>query len=291
MEQSWTSTPDTFLALSPQEHTLERSRVVVLPVPYDATTTYRGGAREGPRAIIRASRQMEDYDPELGRCPSEVGIYTASEVEPHAGGPEQMVARVTEAVGWYAARGNLVCLLGGEHSLTSGAVRATAQHYPDLSVLFLDAHTDLRDQYQGALHSHASAARRTLEWAPVVLVGIRSISEEARDFLALGQVPMFPRRAEPLEEVDAIVEHLSSNVYVSVDLDVFDPSLMAAVGTPEPGGMGWWEVLRLLRAVGERRRIVGFDLMELAPPEGPESCAYTAAKLAYKLMGYATLAP
>ncbi len=288
-EPSWASTPDTFLALSPEENTLERSRVVVLPVPYDATTTYRGGAREGPRAIVRASRQMEDFDPELGYCPSDMGIHTASEVEPHAGGPAEMVQRVTQAVDWYAGRGKLVCLLGGEHSLTSGAVRATALHHRELSVLFLDAHTDLREEYQESRHSHASAARRTLEWAPVVLVGIRSVSQEAHQFLAGGQVPMFPRGPEPLDDVDAIVERLSANVYVSVDLDVFDPSLMAAVGTPEPGGMGWWEVLRLLRAVGERRSIVGFDLMELAPPEGPEACAYTAAKLAYKLMGYATL--
>ncbi len=287
-EPAWASTPNTFLALADDEHTLERSRVVVLPAPYDATTSYRSGAREGPSAIIRASRQMEDFDPELGRSPSDVGIYTAPEMEPHAGGPERMVARVTEAVGWYAEQDKLVCLLGGEHSLTSGAVRAVAQHHADLSVLFLDAHTDLRDEYQGSAHSHASAARRTLEWAPVVLVGVRSISEEGHEFLKGGRVPMFPRGREPVTEVDAIVDRLTANVYVSVDLDVFDPSLMPAVGTPEPGGMGWWEVLGLLRAVAERRRIVGFDVMELAPPEGPESCAYTAAKLAYKLMAYAT---
>lgn len=285
---AWASTPNTFLALAPDEHTLERSRIVVLPAPYDATTSYRGGAREGPSAIIRASRQMEDFDPELGCCPSDVGIYTAPEMEPHAGGPERMVAQVTEAVDWYAKQGKLVCLLGGEHSLTSGAVRTVAQHHADLSVLFLDAHTDLRNEYQGSAHSHASAARRTLEWAPVVLVGVRSVSEEAHEFLKQGQVPMFPRAGEPVTEVDAIVDHLTANVYVSIDLDVFDPSLMPAVGTPEPGGMGWWEVLGLLRAVAGRRRIVGFDIMELAPPEGPESCAYTAAKLAYKLMAYAT---
>ena len=286
---AWATTPDTFLALSSERHTLDRSQVVVLPVPYDATTTYRGGAREGPAAIIRASRQMEDFDPELGTSPSsEVGIYTAPEMEPHAAGPEQMVDQVTEAVGWYAAQGKLVCMLGGEHSLTPGAIRAIAKEHKKLSVLVLDAHTDLRNEYQGSEYSHATAARRILKWAPIVLVGVRSISEEGHKYLMKHRVPLFARAGEPVTSTAAIIDQLSAEVYVSVDLDVFDPSLMPAVGTPEPGGMGWWEVLALLRAVAEKRRIVGFDIMELAPPEGPESCAYTAAKLAYKLMGYAT---
>ena len=287
----WPTVPNTFLALSPEEHDLPRSRIVVLPVPYDAATSYKPGARDGPQAIIRASREMEDFDPELGHSPSDVGIYTAPELEPHAGGPEQMLSYVTEAAAWYAAQEKLVCLLGGDHSLTPGAVRAVAQRHQDLSVLVLDAHTDLADEYQGSRYSHACTVRRILEWAPAVLVGVRSVHQEAHDFLQGGTVPMFPRSAEPITGTEAIVERLSPNVYVSVDLDVFDPSLMAAVGNPEPGGMGWWEVLKLLRAVAEQRRIVAFDIMELAPSQGPEACAYTAAKLAYKLMAYATAPP
>ena len=288
-EPGWPTTPNTFLALPPHEHDLARSRLVVLPVPYDAATSYKAGARDGPAAILRASRQMEDFDPELGCCPSDVGIYTAPELEAHAGGPEQMAARVAQAVDWYAGQGKLVCMLGGDHSLTPGAVSALVRRYDDLSVLVLDAHTDLADEYQGSRYSHACAVRRVLDVAPAVLVGVRSMQQQDNDLIQRGVVTLFPRTAEPITDVEAVVSHLSPNVYVSVDLDVFDPSLMAAVGTPEPGGMGWWEVLRVLRAVASRRRIVGFDVMELAPAEGPEACAYTAAKLAYKLIGYATL--
>jgi agmatinase len=284
----WATTPNTFLALPPDEHDLARSRVVVLPVPYDAATSYRAGAREGPQAIVSASHEMEEFDPELGSDPSVVGIYTAPALEPHVGGPEQMGARVTAAVDWYLGQGKLVCMLGGDHSVTQGAVRAVAHHYGDLSVLVLDAHTDLANEYQGSRYSHACATRRVLEWAPAVLVGVRSVHQEAHDLIKQGIAPMFPRQAQPITDTDAIISHLSSHVYISVDLDVFDPSFMAAVGNPEPGGMGWWEVLGLLREVAQRRRIVGFDIMELAPPEGPVACAYTAAKLAYKLIGYAT---
>lgn len=285
---SWPTLPNTFLALPAEEHTLERSAVVVLPVPYDATTSYRGGSREGPAAIIRASRQMEDYDPELRRAPSDAGIHTTAELAPHADGPGAMAKRVEEAVAWHAAQGKLVCMLGGEHSLSAGAVRAFAARVPDLSVLVLDAQADLRDSYQDSAYSHACASRRMLDAAPVTIVGVRSMTDEEAALVRSRRIPLFPRGAEPITDVDAIIAGLQPSVYVSVDLDALDPSLMPAVGTPEPGGMGWWEVLAILRAVSERRRIVGFDVMELAPGEGPESCAYTAAKLAYKLMGYAT---
>lgn len=284
----WPTLPSTFLALAPDAHTLERSAAVVLPVPYDATTSFRGGTREGPRAIIHASRQMEDYDPELDRVTCDVGIHTAPELEPHAGGPAAMVARVEQAVGWYADRGKLVAMLGGEHSLTPGAVRAMAKRVPRLSVLVFDAQADLRDDYQDSPYSHATASRRMLDSAPVTLVGVRSMTDGEMALVRQRGIPFFPRNADPITEVDAIVASLSDNVYVSVDLDGFDPSFMAAVGTPEPGGMGWWEVLRIIRAVAERRRIVGFDVMELAPGEGPVACAYAAAKLAYKMIGYAT---
>ncbi len=286
--------PDTFLILDPDEHTLDRSRCVVLPVPYEATTSYRKGTRRGPEAIIRASAEMEDYDVELGCEPCGVGIHTAPTLEPLSlleskGGPEAMVARVQEAVAWYVRQGKLVGMLGGEHSITSGAVAAHAERHPGLSVLFFDAQADLRDDYQGWSHSHACAARRTLDHASsLTLVGVRSMTGEEAAFAQANGVALFSRGPEPITDVDAIVATLGENVYISFDLDVFDPSFMSAVGTPEPGGMGWWEALRILRAVGERRRIVGFDVVELAPDEGPEACAYTAAKLVYKLFGYAT---
>ena len=287
-QAGWPTVPHTFLALEPQEHTLERSRVVLLPVPYDATTSYRAGARDGPAAILNASRQMEDYDPELRCEPSAVGIFTAPEIEPHAGGPEAMVERVSEAVAWYAGQDKLVGMLGGEHSLSAGAVRAVVGHIKDVSVLVFDAQADLREEYQGSRLSHASAVRRIGDEAPVTLVGVRSMTREEAEYAHAHAIPVFMRSSEPITDVDAIVDDLSPNVYLSFDLDAFDPSFMAAVGTPEPGGLGWWEALDIIRVVGERRRIVGFDVVELAPGEGPEACAYTAAKLVYKVIAYAT---
>ena len=280
-----------FLDLDPAEHTLERSRVVVLPVPYAETVSYRSGAHLGPAAILRASAEMEDYDPEFGTEPCAAGIHTLPPLADLSGGPEAVAGRVADAVDALAARGKIACTLGGEHSLSAGAVAGAARHVDGLSVLALDAHADLRDEYQGWRYSHACAARRMLEHAPVTLVGVRSMATEEAAFIRERGVPCFERGADAIDDVDAIIDTLSANVYVSVDLDVFDPSVVAAVGTPEPGGMGWWEALRLLRAVGERRRIVAFDVMELAPSEGPEAGAYTAAKLAYKLATYACLAP
>ena len=280
--------PNTFLALDPDQHSLDASRVVLLPVPFDATTSYKHGARFGPSAIIAASAEMEDFDPELGCEPMVVGIHTAPAVDADTTNPETMAARVSEAVASYAERGKLVGMLGGEHSLSAGAVRTMASRYPDLSVLVFDAQADLRDDYQGMRYSHACASRRMLDHAPVTLVGVRSMTGEEQAFARDQGVPMFERGADPITDVDAIIATLSDNVYVSFDLDAFDPSFMAAVGTPEPGGMGWWEALRILRAVAERKTIVGFDVMELAPAEGPEASAYTAAKLTYKLIGYAT---
>ena len=288
----WPVVPATFLALDPEEHSLERSRCVVLPVPYEATTSYRKGASGGPAAIIRASAEMEDYDPELRCEPCAVGVHTAQALEPALAGPDAMASRVAEAVGFYADRGKLVGTLGGEHSITSGAVKALAARAGDLSVLIFDAQADLRDAYQGSPHSHACASRRALDHAErLAIAGVRSMTADEAAFAAERGVALFPRGPEPLTDVEAILAALGENVYVSFDLDAFDPSFMAAVGTPEPGGMGWWEALRILRAVCERKRVVGFDVVELAPGEGPESCAYAAAKLVYKLFAYATLRP
>ncbi|MBI2170938.1 MAG: agmatinase [Chloroflexi bacterium] len=283
-----TSLPFTFLGLNPAEHTLDRSAVVLLPVPYDGAASYKAGAREGPEAIIAASREMEDYDMELACEPCSAGIHTAPALEPHQAGPQHMAERVKKAVRPIAGAGKLLALLGGDHSVSIGAALAMAEAHPGLSVLYLDAHADFRDAYQGTRWGHASAARRIAEACPLTLVGVRSMALEEAQALPAKGVAVYPA---PLTEEpwDAIIATLTPRVYLSLDLDVLDPSLMPAVGTPEPGGLGWYQTLRLLRRVGEQRRIVGFDLVELAPREGPASCAYTAAKLAYKLMGYATL--
>ena len=280
---------DTFLDIPPDEVDLAQARVVLLPVPYDSTTSYKGGARHGPKAIISASRQLEDYDLELDRDVSGVGICTMPEVTPDASGPEAMVSRVCRAVTSIAEPGRVVGLLGGEHTVTIGAVMALAQVYSDLSVLYLDAHADLRQDYMGTSWGHASVARRVHSLCPMVQVGVRSLSSAERQFIRDVELPVIFWPAAPSDGIAPwVIDRLSPRVYVSVDMDVFDPSLMAAVGTPEPDGMGWRDVVGLIRAVAEKREIVGFDVTELSPGEGPESCAFTAAKLTYKLIAYAT---
>ena len=282
--------PFTFLALDQEFNSYDNASVVVLPVPYDGTASFKSGAREGPEAIISASRELEEYDLELECTPCSVGINTATAVEPHLGSPEAMVKRVAHAVESVALAGKVLALLGGDHSVTVGAVQAMTSVYPDLSVLYLDAHADFRDEYLGTRWGHASTARRIAELCPLTQVGVRSMSLEEAQALTASGVRSFPASADEAEASwEVVVESMSPNVYVSVDLDVFDPSFMAAVGTPEPGGMGWYQVLRLLRRLAERRRIVGFDVVELTPREGPASCAYIAAKLAYKLIGYTTI--
>ena len=283
--------PWNFLALPPGQSDPDSSRFLVLPVAYDGTVSYRTGAREGPNAIIDASRQMEDYDIELGREICTLGIHTLPEVQPHPEGPAATVQRVQEAVARAYRPDAIMVTLGGEHSITVGAVRALRERHADLSVLMLDAHADFRDSYQGSEYSHATVGRRIAESCPLAIVGVRSLSSEEREAIEETGQPMYtwPQDSSVDELAERVLAHLTETVYISVDMDALDPSIMAAVGTPEPGGMLWAETLELLRAVASRRRIVGFDLMELAPPEGPVSCAYTAAKLAYKLMGYATL--
>lgn len=284
--------PNSFLALTDEENNLSTAKTVLLPVPYDGATSYRSGARDGPAAIISASRHLEDYDLESDQEPSKLGIYTHPEIEPHLGSPYAMVERVHQVVGSLVSMGKLVGVLGGDHSITVGSVSACLEQYADMSILYLDAHADLRDEYQGTKYSHACTARRIHEMAPLVQVGVRSLSEEEKNYISKQDIPVFfwPPSIHPFQP-ENIVSLLSDNVYVSIDLDVLDPSVMPAVGTPEPGGMLWQEIISLLRQVATSRHIVGFDVVELSPNEGPQSCAFTAAKLAYKLIGYATILP
>lgn len=285
---------DTFLDIQPDEVGLEDARVVLVPVPYDSTTSYRGGARDGPAAIVTASRQLEDYDLELDRDISEVGIYTAPAIMPDVSGPRAMVDVVEEVVTRLAAPGRLVGLLGGEHSVTVGAVTALAASHPDVSVLYLDAHADMRDEYMGSRWGHASVARRLHEVCHLVEVGVRSLSLEERRFIRDNEIPVVfwpPDNGSAESLARTVIDSLAPSVYVSIDLDVLDPAVMPSVGTPEPGGMSWHDLTGLLGAVAAERKIVGFDVVELSPGEGPEAGAFTAAKLVQKVIGYAVPAP
>jgi agmatinase len=280
--------PHNFGGLDEEFSALAGARAVVLPVPYDLTTTYQGGTRSGPRAILAASRNMELWDEEIGAI-YRAGIHTLPELEPTAEGPGAMVARVEQAVAWILEQGKLPAILGGEHSITAGAVRAAARRFPALSVLQIDAHADLRDTYLGSPHSHACVMRRVREMVPAASVGIRSLSEEEvrhleRHPAAIWSVRQFRAlqgRWEP------ILSALTGEVFVTFDLDGLDPSALPATGTPEPGGLDWYEAVDLLRAVSERARIVGFDVVELAPLPGQVASDFLAARLVYRLIGLA----
>jgi len=288
MSQELFSPPRNFAAISSPYSDWEKARVVVLPVPYDSTTDWRSGARDAPWAIIDASRYLELYDLELDQEIYQVGIHTLPEIQPEMTSPEHMIQRVYTVAKELLNKDKMLLMLGGEHSLTLGMVKAYREKYEALSVLQLDAHADLRDSYLGTKFSHATVMRRVCELCPIVPVGIRSLSQEEHKFI--DEAGMKPFYADGLilteDSIERIIASLSQEVYITVDLDVLDPSIMSAVGTPEPGGIGWHELLGLLRKVAQAKRVVGFDLVELCPSEGPLACAFMAAKLAYKLIGY-----
>ena len=284
----------TFAAIPEEYARFESARVVILPVPYESTGSGRAGSREAPRAIIEASEEMELYDFDLECEPYRVGIHTMSEVMPHTGDPQAMVERMEEIVGQLLDGGKFVVILGGEHTLAVGAVRAHRRRIPNLSVLALDAHADLRQEYLGSPYNHACVLRRLLDdGCPVVQVGLRSATREEHQLIRERKLPFLSVSAYRAFEggPEEVVSQLSEEVYVTIDLDVFDPSQMAAVGTPEPGGLLWDEVVGLLAAVAREKRIVGFDVTELAPRLGPFANAQLAARLTYRLIGLAVAAP
>jgi agmatinase len=262
--------------------------VVVLPVPYDSTITARAGARDGPEAIITNSEDMELYDVGLGYEPYLHGVFTSPAVMVTNQSPEAMIDRVQSVAADYLNDGKFLVTLGGEHTVAVGSFRAHRERYPGLSVLAIDAHADLRDEYQETRYNHACTLRRMLDDAPLTQVGLRSAAAEEAALIKERNLPYFtPRGFRALPDYAAVLDGLSPYVYVTIDLDGIDISEMAAVGTPEPAGLRWDEVSQLMEAVAASRRIVGFDLTELSPDLGPRACSYAAAKLAYRMIGLA----
>lgn len=269
-------------------------RYSVLPVPYDLTASYISGMRGGPRAIIDASTHMELYDHELGCEPYLAGIETLPYMESTTLGPREMIKRVREAAEWILEAGRMPVVLGGEHSITLGMVQALLEAYPKMSVLHLDAHADMRDTYQDSPYNHACVARRISELCPIVQVGVRSLCMEEAEFLKAEASKGRKANIKTVyaEEIlrgiswDKVVSSLTDEICITVDLDFFDPSIMSATGTPEPGGLGWYDALGVLRAAIGSRRVVGFDVVELCPIPGLVAPDFMAAKLVYKMMGY-----
>jgi agmatinase len=280
---------EVFAGLEPPYSNLQQAKTVILPVPYDSTSEWRSGSRHGPQAIIDASQYLELYDLELNREIYKVGISTLPQVEPLLSSPQDMIARVYQVIKGLIQKEKFVVSLGGEHSLSLGAVRAFKEAFPGLSVLQLDAHADLRDEYLGTKYSQACVMRRIFELCPISQVGVRSLSWEEKQFLTQNKLTPFYMSdlASGTASMDHIVNSLSEDVYVTIDVDVLDPSIMSAVGTPEPDGMSWRQILDIVESVALHKHVVGFDLMEFCPGEGPGSCAFLLAKLAYKLIGCA----
>ena len=276
--------PYTFYGLEKQSHA--SSRVVIFPVPYEGTISYQHGASEGPRAIITASRQIELFDVELRRSVPDLGIYTMPELEPSAHSVRETLDAVRTVSAANIKKGKFQVMLGGEHSITLGAVEALADRYRNLSVLQLDAHSDLRESYEGSPYNHACVMRRCLEIVPrIVQVGIRSQDKEEAEYIQSSKRTPDVFIA-PEIQTKKILSRLTPRVYVTIDVDVFDSSVIAATGTPEPGGLDWYGVTSLLRAVAKSATIVGADIVELAPIPGNAASDFTAAKLVHKLIMY-----
>lgn len=283
--------PENFGGLPEEFSRYESARAAILPVPLERTTTYKPGTRYGPAAILEASRNMELYDEELEVEPYRLGgIATLPAVETQESSLEEILDQLRQLGRRIFSDHKVLVALGGEHSLTSPLVVAAREQFPDLSVLQIDAHADLRDRYQNNPHSHACAMRRVVETCPLVQVGIRSLSaEEAAEQSKLNTRIYWARQIarRPLESwVRAVVNDLSAHVYVTIDVDGFDPSVVPATGTPEPGGLDWYQVTGLLRQVAERRTIIGFDVVELAPQPGEHASEFLVARLVYRLLGY-----
>jgi agmatinase len=284
--------PRNFLGLPPEHSSFDGSRALILPVPYDATTSYRGGTKDGPQAILDSSLQVELYDRELDDEPAlRWGVHTLPALAPDLSSPEATINGITEAVAELAQSGKLLCVLGGEHSLSVGVARGLRQSLGDFVTVQLDAHCDLRDEYDGTPYSHACAARRICEFSPITQFGIRSLSAEEAAFLRDHPDRATAFFADAMQQdrdksyLKALAERVrGQRVFLTIDLDALDPAIMPATGTPEPGGLGWYETLDILRAITDNAEVIGFDCVELSPIPGLHAPDFLAAKLVYKTL-------
>ncbi|MHC4727241.1 MAG: agmatinase [Planctomycetota bacterium] len=270
----------------PQEYSEpENAEIVIIPVAFDGTSTWIKGADKGPAAMIDASVNMELYDIETDSEVYKKGIFT----EETTGGDittKEMIDVVNETTRYYLENNKFVVVIGGEHSASIGSIEAHAKHFQYLTVLQLDAHADLREEYNGSKYNHACVMARTKELCPIIQVGIRSMDSSEKDSMEKGGVFFAKEIHNTTDWIKKVISKLSKNVYITIDLDVFDPSIMPSTGTPEPGGLLWYDVLTLLKTVSEKKNLVGFDVVELCPNSRNTAPDFMAAKLIYKLLSY-----
>lgn len=283
------STVETVFLGIPDEFTNpDTARAAIIPVPYDLTSSWKKGADKGPAALINASGTVELFDIETKSEPYRHGIATLPPVECD-GPPEAMSAMVAERVGDVLRKNQIPVVLGGEHSVSIGAVQATAKKFKHLSVLQIDAHGDTREEYEGSTHNHACIMARAREVAEIVQVGIRAIERDEYERMDLDRVYFAHDIARARQNrddswMDRIVDQLTEHVYLTIDLDAFDPAYVPATGTPEPGGLDWYTVNELIRRVIEKKTIVAFDVVELLPTPGEHASDFFAAKLVHRIL-------
>lgn len=266
----------------------DTARFVIIPAPLEYSVCYMRGTEHGPQAILNASSQMELYDEELNCCPIEVGVYTLPVLD-YRGMDHATALQVTgDAAREVLQRGQIPLTLGGEHSLSAPVIAAVHERYPDLCVVHIDAHGDLRNEFEGTPLSHAAIERRVVDMGiPLLEIGIRSFSPEEAEFMKTRPNVSIVWGYQLAKGTASIPwDRLSQHTYVTIDLDAFDPSEMPAVGTPEPGGLHWYQVLDLFREICHRTTVVGMDVVELCPMPGQTRADFMAAKLVYKMIGY-----
>jgi len=264
---------------------MENAKYVLLPVPYDGTSTYIKGAEKGPQAIIDASDSIELYDIQTGLEVYKFGIYTDKPPYPLVS-PEKMRAAVKERVSFFLQQNKRIGLLGGEHSISIGAIEVFAEKYPNLSVLQIDAHADLRDSYNGSIYNHACVMRRAQEVANVVQVGIRNVCIEEKNNIIPENIFYAHNICGKTEWMQQAIDRLTEHVYLTIDLDGFDPSIVPATGTPLPGGLLWYETLTFLELLFKSKKVVGFDVVELCPQNENKISDVLAAVLVYKIISF-----
>ena len=277
---------NTYAGIPAENATYENSKVVLVTVPYDGTSTWGKGADKGPELFLDASENMELYDIETDTEPYLQGVYMAGEVSEKSS-PEKMVEAVYQKTKELVKdREKLFTLIGGEHSVSIGSIRAVGEEYHNLTVLQLDAHTDLRPEYHGSKNNHACAVFEANQKHKLVQVGIRSMDAEEKQYLPHKRVFFAHEIAKNDNWIKDVLDKVSGNVYITIDLDAFDPSIAPSTGTPEPGGLQWYPTLKLLKKVFKKCNVVAFDIVELMDNPQAKPTAFLAAKLYYKMLAY-----
>ncbi len=265
----------------------EESKIIILPVPYDSTTSYVPGTRFGPKEIIDASRFLEFYDIEEDFEPYTIGIYTMEEIETNKEGPHIFIDELKDMVKKLIRDKKFPIILGGDHSISLAPVRAFAEEGYKFTVIQFDAHSDMREAYEGTKYGHASVGRRILEHTDLIQIGIRSVSKEEMDFIRESQnLHLIKACNFTIEKVKEMLDNVREHVYITLDVDVFDPSVIPSVGTPEPGGLSFKEISDVLKLIVNKKKVIGFDVVELSPIPYLVHPNFTIAKLIYRFIGF-----